>query len=193
MADRAGLDVGIVDSPFAVAVRTRLIPFDGHLLVAACCNLFESKTHAGAYVAAAVHPLALRRPAGRTPAEAPETAEPSSEEVVEDVVDVAESSAEVKSSRIVAETSESELVILALLVGVAQDRIRLGSFLELLLRGLLLLFRTVDPTVGMPLQGKLPVSGFYIVSRGVPSDAQHLVIISFVSHKLHSHNYFSKP
>ena len=73
----------------------------------------------------------------------------------------------------------SELVVSCLLVSVAQYRICFGSLLELLL-GLLV----VRVLVRVVFDGKFSVCLLYLIGGSVLVDAQHLVVISLVCHKL---------
>ena len=60
---------------------------------------------------------------------------------------------------------------------IAEYIVGLGRFLELLFGGLV-----AGIAVGMILQCKLAVCFLYLVGRGVASDAEHFIVISFISH-----------
>ena len=94
------------------------------------------------------------------------------EKVLQDIVQVAEALAEVGTACTV-DAGETELVILGALLRVGQHRAGLGS-----------LFEFLYPAVRVPFEGSLAVSLLDIVFRGTLLDAQDLVVISFLCHRL---------
>ena len=183
VAVRAGLDVGSVLRAFSATVRTCLVPVDFDFLLHAGSDFLESEEDLLADVAAAVCPLlgtslAAESESAESSSEASESA---SKEVVQDVVEVAESAAEVEACLAVY-SGVAELVVFGPFVFVAEHGICLGGLLEFLLGGLLLGVCAVYPFVRMPLQGELPVGGFYLVFGSALLDSQYLVIISFLCH-----------
>ena len=71
----------------------------------------------------------------------------------------------------------TELIVLLALLWVGENFICLIALLEALLTGLV-----AGVKIRVVLLGELPVCFFYLIGRGVLADAQHLVIVSFISH-----------
>ena len=105
-----------------------------------------------------------------TSAPAPPRTEEVAEEVAEDVREVARVEASVAG-----QAGMPELVVGAALLGVAQDAVGLGRFLELVLG-----FLGARISVRVVLQGELAVSPLECRRIGLPADAQHLVIVPFL-------------
>jgi hypothetical protein len=73
----------------------------------------------------------------------------------------------------------AELIVNAALFAVSQDLVGLGGLLELFFGTLV-----VGVAVGMVFQGQFTVGGFKFVVAGIAVDAQDLVVIPFVAHRL---------
>ena len=139
MAYRTSLHIRSIDSTLSGAVWAFLIAVDGDLLGHALGDFFERQPYAGTDVASAHYSrLGLAALSAAEPpkaAEAGESAEAAtSEQVVQNVVQVSESAAEVRS-RVSAQAGLSETVIFCTFVRVAQDFISLRCFLEFLFCG----------------------------------------------------------
>ena len=76
-----------------------------------------------------------------------------------------------------AECGVAELVVVAALVGVAQDLVGLGGLLELLFR-----FLVAGILVGVELEGLLAVRLLDLFARGVLVHAQHFVVVALASY-----------
>ena len=102
-----------------------------------------------------------------------------SEEVAEHGEDVvhAHAAGAIAAARAALERLVPELVIALALLGVVQDVVCLGRFLELLLGRLV-----AGVAVGVVLHRELAVGGLYLVRRRSLRDSKHLVIITLLCH-----------
>ena len=195
VTSRAGLDVRRVLCTLSAAVLARYASFDTDLLFYAFGYLFKCELYSHSDVASSVHLLlALTSTASaKTATEAAKTTESSSEKVVEDVVEVAEATAEVWCRSIY--SGVAELVVFRLLVGVAQYGVGFSRLLEPLLG-----FFIAGILVRMVLDCQFPLCLLYFVCRCVLVHAQHFVIVSFCHWDmflcegafLYSYNHFSE-
>ena len=71
----------------------------------------------------------------------------------------------------------TELIVFLALLGIGQHFVCLVALLEALLTCFV-----AGVQIRVVLLGKLPVCFFYLIGRSVLADAQHLVIVSFISH-----------
>ena len=113
-----------------------------------------------------------------TPATTPAPAEHVAEDVAkraEDIPEIAEPRVESATSRFQARVTEA--VITRSLLGVRQHLVRLGGLLELGL-GLVI----VRVAIGMVLHRQAPISCLQLSGVGLPSDAQHVVIVTLFCH-----------
>ena len=123
----------------------------------------------------------LRRLAPAALPSAEEVAEAETEQVPQDVLEILEDGRIESGEALIALAPQpvvSEAVVDGPLLGVGQDAVGLGGFLEPLL-GLL----APGIAVGMVFQGELTVRFLDLFGRGVPGDAQDLVVI-LLSHGL---------
>ena len=111
-------------------------------------------------------------------------AKAAAKQVAEDIAKAAEAAKIPKAAKTAAvkagvgiEGCMAILVILLPLFLIGEHLIGLIGLLEPLLTGLV-----AGVQIRVVLLGELPVCFFYLIGRGVLADAQHLVIVSFISH-----------
>ena len=119
---RTGLYIRTVLGSLPVTVGTWTAAFYAYLLLYAVSDLFECKGNAGADVAATVYTLLILAAASTEveAAKASESSEATSEDAVENIVQIAEALAEVRSGRAV-HTGKAVLIVTCLLVRIAED------------------------------------------------------------------------
>src|SRR5436190_2009101 len=145
----------------------------GHpdLLLRAVRDLLQRHLQPHAKVAAlhGAAPPALTEPAAERPTET----------FAEDVAELGEDVLHVHAATLEATTSHAgsvvaEAIVFRLLVGIAQDLVRAGRLLELLLGGLV-----TRVLVRMVLDRQLAVGLFYVLRAGVPPDSEHCIWVKF--------------
>ena len=122
MAGRAGLDVRRVFGTLSVAFLARNALFDAYFLRYPFSDLLKSQFHPDSDISSSIYPLlTLAASATSESAEstAESTAERTPEQIFQEVIKIAESSAEVRTRRSFY-ARMSELVISGLLVRIAQ-------------------------------------------------------------------------
>ena len=177
-AIRANLGGRALGAARTVAVRALLDAVDADLFFAAEGRFLKADGNARAQALAALRRIGV----------CPRAAEAPAEKAAEDVTKVAE----VEPARAVSaagacavirvDARKAELVIARLLVGVAQNLVRLVDLLELLLG-----FLVAGIHVRVILARELFVCFFDLFFRSALGNAEHLVIVSFIfSHRLRS-------
>ena len=98
----------------------------------------------------------------------------------EDIVEAAEAPEAARAvTGVGVEGRVAELVVLLALVGIGEDLIGLVGLLEALLTGLV-----AGVLIGVVLLGDLAVCFFDLVLRGALRNAEHLVVITFICHRI---------
>ena len=160
-----GLAAGLGTASLAGAAD--LEPLERDLALAAFEHLDQGDLHLGLEVVAA-------RGAALAPAA---TAALAAEDVVEHREDVLDVHRVEVVSRAAAEAGVAVAVIDGALLGIAQDLVGLGAFLEADLR--LVVARVL---VRMPLDGEAPVGALHFVAVGIARDAEDLVVVGRGAH-----------
>ena len=135
--------------------------------------------------------MALARSVGVGTGRAAKAAETAAKNIAEDITQIHAACAEAAAKATVAaaglagpivgiDPGKAELVIALALIRVGKYIVGLVDLLELLLGGLI-----AGVQVGMVLFGQLAVGAFNLGIGGVFADSQHLVIITFFSHRIY--------
>ena len=151
ITSRASLYVRTVLCTSSATIRARHILLNTYLLLDSSGDFLQSKLYAHSDITASVDSLLLTLSAS---AEA--EAESRTEQIIQDIVDISESTAEIWSGAFY--SCMPELVILGLLIRITEHRICLSSLFELLL--CLLISRIL---VGMIFNSQLPVGLLYFI------------------------------
>ena len=139
-------------------------------------HLLKGKFHTDSDITAPLYPMAASAAtkSAKSTESATKVTSKNITELAEDILHRESASAKSATSGCSVYTCVSETVITALLVGIAEHIISLGSLLELLLS-----FSISRVFVGMILDGHFPVGLLYFVCRGFLAYAKHLIVISF--------------
>ena len=113
-----------------------------------------------------------------SPSASEQIAEDSSQtQVTEDILEIGRVKIKPTAAGGAVECRHAELVILSSLLCIAENRICLGSFLELVRR-----FGITGIHIRMIFLRQLAVCLLDLLFTGIPADAQHLVVISLLCH-----------
>ena len=161
---------------------TRLHAGNAQLFLGTLGNLAEVHLDAHAQVGAALHTLGLTAStAAKDVTKATEAAK-TTEQVAELTQDVLHRHAATIASATHLIAGKTKLVITGALIGVAEDVIGLGSLLEFLLGSLFLGIALALLLVRVVLDSQFAIGFLQVIGSGVLLHAQHLVVISLLSH-----------
>ena len=182
MTGGAGLKCGTVLGSRAVAMVAGLHARDTQFFLGTLGNLAQVHLDAHTQVGAAVHALCLTAAtSAKEVTEAAKTAE-AAKQVSELAQDVLHRHAAAIATATHLLAGKTKLIITGALVGVAEDVIGLGSLLEFLLGSLLLGIALALLLVRVVLDSQFAIGLLQVIGSGVLFHAQHLVVISFLSH-----------
>ena len=182
VAGGTGLEGSAVLGTGAVAMFTRLHAGNAQLFLGTLGNLAEVHLDAHSQIGATVHALGLTAAtAAKEVTEATKAAE-TAKQVSELAQDVLHRHAATIASATHLIAGKTKLVITGALIGVAEDVIGLGSLLEFLLGSLFLGIALALLLVRVVLDSQFAIGFLQVIGSGVLLHAQHLVVISLLSH-----------
>ena len=165
-----------------MAMVTGLHAGDAQLLLGTLGNLTQVHLDAHAQVSTTLHALSLTAATAAKDIPKATKASETAEQVAKLAQDVLHRHAATITAATHLLTGKTKLVVAGALIGVAEHIISLGSLLEFLLGSFFLGIAFALLLVGVVLNRQLAIGLFQVIGRGVLIHAQHLVVISLLSH-----------